>query len=294
MVNLILLLLFSLAPVVFWSLFYLEKKFVPLKLIAIVSLSGILLLVAVYLFESKVVSYFFPNLWDYLLNFGQFSFLEIPFYLFLLVFFVIAPLEEIPKFFILKRIISKSKDINQVIDGIQLGIIFGLAFASGENFLKFSLAAAKLDSFSFGSVFFLRLLVSTLAQIIYSGVMGYYLCLGRFHKLYRRFMIERAIVFPLLLHGIFNFFLLAETAYLSVLMLAVLTIVFYKWYNDRKLFEIFIEKKEAPPATPFLSAKTETDVYLSKGGASFDFIKKIGVSPYGFRKKEDKKRKTGV
>jgi len=287
-VNIFFLIFFSLLPIVFWFLFYLNKRFVPSRLIFIAFLEGLLLFAAVYFLEEKVISYFFPNLWNYFLKFGQFSLLEIPFYLFIFIFLIVAPLEEIPKFFVLKRTISKSGNVNQIIDGIQLGIIFGIGFASGENFLKFSHALEILSDSSFGFVLLLRLFVSTLAHIVYSGVMGYYLCLARFHKLYRRFMIERAIIFPILLHGVFNFFLLAETAYISIIMLAGLTIIFYKWYNDRRLFEIILQKKEIPSSTPFLSAKTETDVYLSKEGASFDFIKKIGISPFGFRKSKGK------
>lgn len=271
--------LFAFLPTVFWFLFYFKKIFISWQLISFTALKGMLLCLTVYLIEEKIIFYFLPHFKHYLFQFGSFAFNEIPLSFFLFVFFIITPLEEIPKFFILKRTIFKSKQINQIVDGLQLGIVLGLGFAACENFLHFSRALSLAPLSKVMLVFFLRFFISTLAHTLYTAGMGYYLALARFHKLYRKFLLERAFVIPIVLHGVFNFFFLSGMGWLSVIILAGLSLVLYKWYQDRKTFEFKLRQRTTPLFWPFLAEKKETDVYFTKEKVPFSFLKEIGIRP---------------
>jgi len=284
--------IFSAIPVIFWFFFYFKKRFIPFQLISFTFLKGLAISIVAYYIEIQLISYFFPKFWGFFLKFTLPSSLKEFFFLCLFIFFVIATIEESLKFIILKDGISNYRQINQIIDGIQLGIILGLGFATGENIFKFYKIVSLPEYFSTATIiFFLRFFISTLAHIIYSGVMGYYLVLGRFHKLYNKFLLKKAIFLPIIIHGIFNLFLLVGIPYVSVTVLLILTFIFYKWYRDRRIFEIRLHIKEIPLSPPFLSEKQETDVYLSKEKATFDFIKKIGVSRFGYQSKSKKVKK---
>lgn len=270
-INQTLLLLLSLLPLLLWFLLYFKKRFIPFRTIPWTFLQGFLFCVLLYFAETMVVFRLWPELETYL-----FYTTSPPLWKsIILTYFIIAPLEEIPKFFILKRKIFHAKSVNQIIDGLQIGIVFGLGFAACENFLQLS-ALLSLKNFSLlKNVFIARFLISTLAHIIYSGVMGYYLALARFHKLYRVFLLPRALLAPLLLHSAYNFFIVFQLPWVSIAFLIVISLLVYKWYKTRKNFELQVTQRQIPIIFPFLAEKQETDVFLTKEKIAFDFLKKL-------------------
>mgnify|MGYP000448040705 CR=1 FL=1 len=283
MIKLFLALAFSFIPALFWFFFYFKRRFIPLQYIFFTFLKGIALSLIAYYIQISLISSFFPDFWNFFFRFSEPFSLEDIFLLFLFNFTFIALVEEILKFLTLKDCISNYKDVDQIVDGIQLGIVLGLGFATGENLFKFSKIIEFLSSsFSLtASIFLLRFFFSTLAHIIYSSLMGYYLALARFHKLYKTSLLKKAFFFPLLIHAFFNFFILSGSFYLSIVLLSFSVFIFWKWYSDRKIFEKNLQTKKLPLSRPFLSKKEELDVYFSKEKIPFEFIKRSGFLPKG-------------
>lgn len=277
-IKILLTIILSALPVIFWLWFYFKRIFVKRKTLLTTALKGFAVFWLV-LVVVKFVSLIFPNFQNRFLIFTFPTSGKELFLLYVFTFLIIAPLEEIIKFFVLKRTIFRTKEINQIIDGLQLGIVFGLGFAAAENVYKFAhlLVSAELNNLT--TIFLLRFSISTLALVSYSGLMGYYLGLALFHKFYRPFLLQKALILPLFLHGLFNFLILIGAPILSVLLVAALSWLIFRWYHERRLFEIKLQKAERPISPPFLSDTQEANVYYAKKKVGFDFIKKERLFP---------------
>ncbi|MDD5750182.1 MAG: PrsW family glutamic-type intramembrane protease [Candidatus Pacebacteria bacterium] len=238
--KILFIVLLSIAPIAFWFWFYLRKRYIPSRWLLFSFISGMGLFVLLSGLENKIIPEIFPSFSSYFLKFRQTPAFNAPLSLFLFSFFLIAPLEEIPKFLILKKIISTGKQINQIADGLQLGLCLGLGFALGENILHLSLVGNYAGTNTVFFVFALRFFVSTVAQICYSGAMGYYLALGRFRKIQRKFLWGRALLVPIIIHGLFNLFIFSENPAYSVITISLLSFLLYKWQKERETFEIKI------------------------------------------------------
>ncbi len=186
-------------------------------------------------------------------------------------FLFAAIIEESSKFVLVKKYFDIT-NVNQVIDGMKICLISGLGFAFIENIIYFydisSLRASEVVA-----LFVLRGAFSTLAHGIYGIVMGYYLSLSKFYdKLHTHFYF-RALLASVLVHGLFNFFLIIKLGFYSLFMLLALLIATILWYNDRKNLELHItggDKTIVVP--PFLAEKLELEVWKSKHSSRADYL----------------------
>ena len=269
-------LLLSIVPAVFWFWFLIiskkEIKTVSFKLLAEVFIGGMILAVMAMLIEKKLAEFLPLNYISFL---EIFDFRSIAF-IFFLTFILIAPLEETLKYFFLKREIYKKKEVDRAIKGVQLGIILGLGFATLENGFYFYQAASYQI---LGGLFITRLFLATLAHVLYGGILGYYLVLGKFHKLYRSFFLKRGLFTVILLHGFFNFSLLTQAFYYTIGVVIIILFVLMKWMIDRRDFETFIIRGKSPVSAPLFAKKQEIDVFITKEKFSFSEIKALSFCP---------------
>jgi RsiW-degrading membrane proteinase PrsW (M82 family) len=153
-------------------------------------------------------------------------------------FLVVALIEEGLRYVVLRFWYRYSKAVDQVFDGLVLGVAAGLGFATLENTLYF------LDLFRAGSfdtlvfVFFLRFLISTLAHIGFGGVMGALIArgvfsMGRYHQ--RSFYLK-AFIIPWLGHGFFDLLLGVNLSLYAVLILVPFLVVLLVWSMQREFF----------------------------------------------------------
>ena len=155
-------------------------------------------------------------------------------------FVVVATVEEGLRFLMLLLWYRKSRDIDQVFDGLVVGIAAGLGFATMENTLYF------LNLFTQGSfdtlvfVFFLRFMISTLAHISFAGLMGVMLARGIFaiYKVQKRQWIILALLVPWFLHGLYDLLLGLNLTIYAVLMLLPCLLILVAWINRREFFAI--------------------------------------------------------
>lgn len=278
---LILICLFiSILPAVFWFWFLIisEKgvQRISFKLLAELFLGGLALAGIAMVIEMNLARFLPLNYIFFLKEFPLITDFRALSSIFILTFILIAPLEEVLKYFFLKAEIYRKKEINQTIQGVQLGIVLSLGFVTLENGFYFYQAASYQI---LGGLFFFRFFLSTLAHVLYGGIMGYYLSLSKFHKLYSNFFIKRGLITVILLHGFFNFSLLTQAFYYTIGVVVIVFVVLMKWIIDRRDFEVFIIKKKAPVSTPLFAKKQEIDTFLTKEEFSFSEIKALSFCP---------------
>lgn len=153
-------------------------------------------------------------------------------------FLVVAVVEEGLRYIVLRWWIWRSAVIDQVFDGLLVGVASGLGFATLENTIYF------LHLFQDGSydtlvfVFFLRFMVSTLAHISFGGLMGTLLARGRFHIYNARQFTVPAFFIPWFLHGLYDLLLGINQSFYAVLLLLPALVVVTMWAARRDFFVV--------------------------------------------------------
>lgn len=263
--------LLSLIFVLLWAVFfffYSPRKTTPSRILFTSFFLGVSAALVAFLIEQLFL--FFTNL-D--LSFLQSLFIfQKPIDLIkplFLSFFFIALIEETIKFIILKEYL-KSKKVNQVIDGMKTGLWLGLGFAFVENVFYFLNFYSQLEILKLLMIaILLRGVFSTLAHALYGAVMGYYLSLAKFNRLFQNQFARKAFLANLVIHGFFNFFLIINLGGFSVLILISILIIIIIWYSAKKNLELYVlveGKKMARP--PFWASRLELETLLSKQKAS--------------------------
>jgi protease PrsW len=114
--------------------------------------------------------------------------------------FVIAGFtEELFKFLALFLLIWTNRNFNEKFDGIVYAVFISLGFAAIENIMYVYQLGVQTG--------YTRAIVSVPAHALFGIVMGYYFGLARFKGIGKLYMI-RAVFYPVILHGIFDFILM--------------------------------------------------------------------------------------
>ena len=133
--------------------------------------------------------------------------------------FVVAGFsEELFKFIVLYLLIWKSKEFNEKFDGIVYAVFISLGFASVENVLY-----VMGNGFSTGIS---RALTAVPAHAIFGITMGFYFGLARFYKK-REFQLKlKALLYPIILHGIYDFILFTQIEWLIFVFIGFLVFLY--------------------------------------------------------------------
>lgn len=137
----------------------------------------------------------------------------------LLFFIIVAFIEELTKFVVVRVTAIKSREFDEPVDTMVYLIVVALGFAASENvFAALNIAAtngtlnATGDVFLDGSVLTLLLLRSfgaTLLHTLSAGVLGYFLAQGYFHIAggsgrSRHYWLLKGLIAATLIHAAFN------------------------------------------------------------------------------------------
>lgn len=116
-------------------------------------------------------------------------------------------IEEFAKWIILFYGVYKHAEFNEPFDGIVYGASVSLGFATVENILYL---------FVYGVDFaFMRAFLPVSGHALFGVVMGYYVGKGKFaHERKRKLWIIISLIFPVFLHGTFDYLLLTFDNYL--------------------------------------------------------------------------------
>jgi len=154
-------------------------------------------------------------------------------------FLIVAVVEEGLRYGLLRAWMRfAQKSIDQIFDGLIIGVAVGVGFATLENTLYF------LNLFREGSyetlvfVFFLRFLVSTLAHISFSGTMGVLLARDTFEFLAGRRYALVAFFVPWFVHGLFDWTLAIHLGMYAVIVLLPMLLALVYWSGQSETFVI--------------------------------------------------------
>ena len=209
--TLILAILSGIVPAIFWLWFWLKQEDSddpePIGLIIISFVLGALLVFIAIQLEK------------YSLNFIKNNTTQI---------IIWATIEELLKFFGIAIILLSSKIINKPIDYPMFFIATALGFAALENFL-YLLSPFSANGTVVGMLTGnLRFLGSTLLHAMSSAMIGSALGLSFYLKQYRSIYLFGGIICAIVLHSVFNFFIMKGSGenFLSVFgFLWVVTII---------------------------------------------------------------------
>ncbi len=138
--------------------------------------------------------------------------------------FVVAGFtEEGFKFLAFLLIIWRNIHFNEKFDGIVYAVFISMGFAGVENILYVYRGGNE--------VALARALTAVPAHALFGVVMGYYLGLARFYLLKRKEYMMKALVYPLLLHGFYDFVLLSQY---HLLLLFFVPYMIWLWVGGSK------------------------------------------------------------
>jgi len=154
--------------------------------------------------------------------------------------FIVAGLtEEFFKREVVLRSVYRNKAFNEKLDGIIYAVFAALGFATIENimYVVVSYSANPYVGISRG-------IFSVPAHVLFAVTMGYYLSLAKFastQKLQQAYL-KKALTIPALLHGFFDFILMAN---IPILLTLFIPYVIYLWVvNLKKLNRYYKDSKE--------------------------------------------------
>jgi RsiW-degrading membrane proteinase PrsW (M82 family) len=208
------ILLASLAPV-FIILFYIyfRDKYdrEPLRLLIMAVVAGVIIVVPVVLVERLLMRIMPP--------FNQVG--EAAYQAFL----VAGSTEEVFKFLALYLLIWRSPSFNEKFDGIVYAVFVSLGFAAVEN-VMYVLEGGYQTAI-------VRAITAVPAHALFGITMGYYFGIARMYTELRNGHLIKALLIPILLHGIYDFILMVGIDWL--LSLFIIYIIFLYVSGMKKL-----------------------------------------------------------
>jgi RsiW-degrading membrane proteinase PrsW (M82 family) len=209
-------LLASLAPV-FIILFYIyfrdkyEKE--PLRLLVKAIVAGIVIVIPVIFVERLLMSQM-PSIGKV----GEAAYRA---------FLVAASTEELFKFAAIYLLFWKSPSFNEKFDGIVYASFVSLGFAGVENVLYVMESGMQTA--------LIRSLTAVPAHAIFGVTMGYYLGIARMYKELRSTYLARALLVPIVLHGIYDFILMVEIGWLLIFFIPYVIALYFMAHKKMKV-----------------------------------------------------------
>jgi protease PrsW len=140
--------------------------------------------------------------------------------------FVVAGFtEETFKFLALFFLVWKSPSFNEKFDGIVYAVFISLGFAAVENVMYVMQGGAQTA--------LVRGITAVPAHALFGVTMGYYLGIAHMYSELRKRYLRRALLLPIMLHGIYDFILMIGIEWL--MMVFFLYVIFLYFYGMRKM-----------------------------------------------------------
>lgn len=152
--------------------------------------------------------------------------------------FVVAGFtEELFKFFALYLLIWKSAEFNEKFDGIVYAVFISLGFAAVENVLYVLQGGIGTG--------LMRAITAVPAHAIFGVIMGFYFGLARFYEKEQYTLKLKALVYPIILHGIYDFIIMTGIQWLTgVFFLFVIFLYIFGLKRVKRLSDQSIYKTD--------------------------------------------------
>ena len=213
MSNYLLYIVLGIAPSIIWLLFYLkkDKKPEPKSKILQVFVGGIAAAILAAITETIILK---KLLGLEILNRA----VKI-----VLIFLVIAFIEEILKYLAVRLLVFKDSELDEPIDIVIYMIIAALGFAALENvFLFFS---EQLQIFETVLVAALRFVGATFLHALSSGILGFFIALWFSKNKKNVILLFAGISFSVVLHALYNFFIIKTSSFWRFALPGILLIL---------------------------------------------------------------------
>ncbi|NMA82772.1 MAG: PrsW family intramembrane metalloprotease [Epulopiscium sp.] len=152
--------------------------------------------------------------------------------------FVVAGFtEEFFKYIILYFLIWRNQNFNEKFDGIVYAVFISLGFAGIENLMY--VLNPELGGLNTAAA---RAVLSVPGHGLFGVAMGYYFSMARFESDQKDRWIAKAFYMPFILHGIYDFILMANV---PILMTLFIPFILYLWVSG------FRKMKKHLQASPF-------------------------------------------
>lgn len=154
--------------------------------------------------------------------------------------FIVAGLTE--EFFKRSAVIYgayNNENFNEKLDGIIYAVFSALGFATVENILY---VVFRYTGNHYVGI--MRGLLSVPGHMLFGITMGYYLSLSKYTEdlQLKSYYYRRSLIIPMILHGLFNFILMAQ---IPILMVIFIPYIIYLWIvNLRKLNQYTKDSKD--------------------------------------------------
>ena len=142
--------------------------------------------------------------------------------------------EELLKFLFLIWIVWKNRNFNEFFDGIVYSTFLSLGFAGVENVLYVANGGI--------GVAISRAIFAVPAHFFFAVVMGYYLSMAKFRKQNKLWFGFLAIAVPVLLHFLYDFFLMESDYYSSIDPSYATSLMFAFYLFDILLWRIAMKR----------------------------------------------------
>ena len=142
-------------------------------------------------------------------------------------FVVAGSTEELFKFLVLYLLVWKNPNFNEKFDGIVYAVFVSLGFAGVENVL-YVMDGGMQTALT-------RAITAVPAHAIFGITMGYYLGIAHMYKELKGKYLARALLVPILLHGIYDFILMVEIGWLLLLFVPYVIVLYIMGMKKMKV-----------------------------------------------------------
>ncbi len=140
---------------------------------------------------------------------------------FMLSFFNVALIEEGLKYLIFIIFIWKDeKDYDEFFDGIVYAVFISLGFATVENIFYVTTFGTQTG--------IIRAVTAIPLHTVCAVISGSYLSRAKFIEDKSKGNLVKAFVFPVVLHGLYNFIIFIDSSFLSVTVFPLLVLFYYR------------------------------------------------------------------
>ncbi|HNX44461.1 MAG TPA: PrsW family glutamic-type intramembrane protease [Bacteroidales bacterium] len=123
-------------------------------------------------------------------------------------FIVAGTTEELLKFLMIFLLFFRNRNFNERYDGIVYAVSVSLGFAAIENVMYVFNSGIPTG--------LIRAFTAVPAHAFFGIVMGYYFGLARFVNGYRKSFLLKAFLFPMILHGLYDFILFSQNPWILI------------------------------------------------------------------------------
>jgi len=142
-------------------------------------------------------------------------------------FIVAGSTEELLKFLALFILIWSNRNFNEKFDGIVYAVYVSLGFALVENIIYVVQGGVNIG--------WIRALTAVPAHALFGITMGYYFGLARFVSDQKSFFMIRAIMWPIILHGFYDYCLMSQ---IPILLIVFIPFIIYLWISGFRKMKI--------------------------------------------------------